>query len=127
MVDDGERDWNETERISNENEYSPSLNAILEVLAHHHRREILRALVGAPDHTASVDELAGRICDREIERTGERPGRDQIEMALHHVHLPKLADLGLVEYDARSQELRYRRNDLLENLLEYLDDEVSSV
>lgn len=101
-----------------------SLNATLEVLAHHHRREILRTLVDAPRHVAVVDELVSRLSNRETKRTGERPGRDQIVMELHHIHLPKLTEVGLVEYDARSQELRYQRHERLEGLLEYLESEV---
>lgn len=41
-----------------------SLNAILELLAHHHRRAILRTLSAAPDHTATVDELVARLVDK---------------------------------------------------------------
>lgn len=98
-----------------------SLNAILEVLAHNHRREILSALVDAPSQSSTVDELTNRITKLEAERTGKHPGRDQIEMTFHHVHLPKLIDVGLVEYDPRFQELRYRRCERLEGLLEYLE------
>lgn len=98
-----------------------SLNALLEVVAHHQRREILRVLVDAPDHTASVDELMNHVSDLEVDRTGERPGRDQLEMSFHHVHLPVLTDVRLVEYDARSKDVRYRRHERVEDLLEYLD------
>ncbi|QSW99389.2 DUF7344 domain-containing protein [Haloterrigena alkaliphila] len=98
-----------------------SLNAILEVMAHHHRREILRVLVDSPDHTASIDELMNHVSDLEVARTGQRPGRDQLEIAFHHVHLPALTDVGLLEYDARSKDVRYRRHERVEDLLEYLD------
>lgn len=97
-----------------------SLDAILELLASAQRREILRALRDESDHTATVDELVAHVVDRETQRTGTRPGRDQIEMMFHHVHLSKLVDAGLVEYDARSQELRYWSHDQLEDLLSYI-------
>lgn len=123
MADDSDREQNEaageTEAGLDAPDVRLSLNATLEILAHHHRREILCILTNAPDHTATVDELI----NREAERTDERPGHDEIEVAIHHVHLPKMADAGVVEYDARSQELRYWRNDRLEDLLEYVQSE----
>ena len=105
---------------------SLSLNAILEILAHHHRREILRALIEAPSDTATVDELTERLARLEADRTGLRPGRDQLEVTFHHVHLPKLTDASLVEYDARSATLRYRPHDRVEELLEMLEDDGST-
>lgn len=124
MMDGGSHDRGETRKG---NALAPdgggadlSLNALLEVLAHHQRREILRVLADAPDHTASVDELISHVSDLEVDRTGERPGRDQLEMTFHHVHLPALTDVGLVEYDARSKDVRYRRHERVEDLLEYL-------
>ena len=117
--DDGEGRSSDESEIE-KSEASLSMNAMLEILAHHHRREILRVLVGSADDSATVDELTNRIARVEAERTGLQPGHDQIEMEFHHVHLPKLTDAGLVEYDARSTAVRYRSHDRLEELLEYL-------
>lgn len=103
-----------------------SLNAILELLAHHDRRLILRFLSEAPDHTATVDELVNHLIEEETEQTGKRPGRDQLKMQLHHTHLPKLTEAGVVEYDTRSQELRYWRHERLEDILEYLQSHESN-
>ena len=127
--DRDERDDRE-ERSSDESaieksDASLSLNAMLEIVAHHHRREILRTLIESSDDTATLDELMNRIARLEAERTGLEPGHDQIEMAFHHVHLPKLTDAGLVEYDPRSTAVRYRSHDRLEGLLEYLGSEES--
>lgn len=97
-----------------------SLNAILELLTHHHRRELLRQLVDDPDHTADFDEITTSLIEQELERTGKRPGRTEIEVQLHHIHLPKLMDAGIVEYDTRSREIRYWRHERLEDILEEL-------
>lgn len=97
-----------------------SLNAILELLAHHYRRETLRFLSDVPNQTATVDELANRLITWEAERTGKRPARDEIEAQLHHIHLPKMTEAGIIEYDTRSKELRYWREERLEDLLSYL-------
>lgn len=54
------------------------------------RREVLAQV--AEQGPTTVDALAERIAD---ERTHERRAR----IRLAHCHLPKLADLGAVEYD----------------------------
>lgn len=97
-----------------------SLNALLDVLTHHHRRETLRLLIDDSDHTIMFDELTTHLMERETNWTGKHLGRDHIETQLHHIHLPKLTSVGLVEYDARSQELRYWQHERLEALLEDL-------
>lgn len=99
-----------------------SVDAILELLAAAQRRDMLRYLRDQSDHTATVDELIAHVVGCETRRTGNRPGRDQIEMAFHHIHLSKLADAGVIEYDPRSQGLRYWPNDQLEDLLDYITD-----
>lgn len=99
---------------------SLSLDAILSVLAHHRRRDLLRYLIDSPDQTASVEACVDHLLKREGERTGERPSRDHVEASLHHLHLPKLADAGILDYDPRSREFRYWSHDRLESLLDYL-------
>lgn len=43
--------------------------------------------------------------------------RRRVEVALHHHELPKLEQVGVIEYDARSRTVRYRGHPLLEELL----------
>ncbi len=54
----------------------------------------------------TVDDLAEHIATLE---TGESPAprnvRKSVYVSLHQTHLPKLDDLGIVEYDQRSKEL----------------------
>ena len=124
MPNNGDRDHNDSTAeptpTSEIPDVSLSLNAILEVLAHHHRREILRLLKEDPDHTANIGDIISHLINHEANRTGERPGRDQIEIAVHHTHLPKLTSAGIVEYDTRSKELRYWHHENLEDLLDDL-------
>lgn len=93
---------------------SLSLDETLELLANHERRDALGFLMSAPDGTATVDELVDHLVARRAERTGERPGRGHVTTTLHHVHLPMLADAGVVVYDARNQVIRYWPDDRLE-------------
>lgn len=100
-----------------------SLDATFDVLANAERRLILNYLTEAADHEATVDELVSHITQHHADRTGELPSRDSIEMRLHHIHLPKLTEVGLVEYDARTEQLRYWSDDRLEAWLERARDE----
>lgn len=97
---------------------SLSLDATFDVLADTDRRIILGHLIEAPDHVATVDELVTQLVTRKADQRGEVPSPDSLEMQIHHIHLSKLVDVGLVEYDARSEELRYWPDDRLETWLQ---------
>lgn len=97
-----------------------SLDAILSLLSDRHRRDLLRYLIESEDDTCTHDKCIGYITRQEERRRGERPGHDEIAAALHHIHIPKLSDAGVVEYDGRSQEIRYWGNDRLEKWLQQI-------
>ena len=75
------------------------------VLRNDRRRRTIKHL-RETDGTMTVDELAEHIATLE---TGESPAprkvRKSVYVSLHQTHLPKLDDLGIVEYDQRSKEL----------------------
>lgn len=69
-------------------------------LAHERRRHVLSILedTGAE---LSLNELVREVANRE---SGDKPGAtcdevEQIRISLYHRHLPKLADVGLVEHN----------------------------
>lgn len=99
-----------------------SLDAILSLLAHHQRRDLLAYLSEEAAPTATVEECVGHLVEQEAERTGKRPGHEQVETALHHSHVPKLVDAGIVDYDARNREIRYWGDDELEAWLDRMDE-----
>lgn len=99
---------------------SLSLDETLELLANYERRRVLGFLMDAPDGTAAMDELVDHLSTRRAERVGERPGRSHVTTTLHHVHLPKLADAGVVEYDARGRTVRYRADERLEEWFDHV-------
>ncbi|WP_436907912.1 DUF7344 domain-containing protein [Halosimplex marinum] len=71
-----------------------------ELLAAERRRAVLAVLDerGAP---TPLDELAEAVAARERERAGgSADGHDRLAVSLHHVHLPRMADLGVLDYDA---------------------------
>jgi len=93
---------------------SPPVNELLELMAHHYRRDFLRYVI------CSTNTPTTHLLERHAERTSDQPDRDQLGLSLYHIHLPKLTEAGIIEYDSRSNELRYRRHDALETLLKCL-------
>lgn len=78
---------------------------IHDVLRNERRRRAIEFLAER-DGTHTVDDLAKHIASIE---TGESPPphdvRKSVYVSLHQTHLPKLDELGIVEYDLRSKKL----------------------
>ncbi len=106
-----------------DDEVELSLDAVLDLLSHHHRRTILRTLRERGGEGVPLDEVVSRLREREARRTGERPSWDHISATLHHVHNPKLADSRVVDFDESEAEYRYRPDDRLERWLELVESE----
>lgn len=70
-------------------EASESLDDLFQALSDERRRQVLFALL---DHDGR-----GAVSVPDGGSTGGEPGSRRVEM--HHVHLPKLVDMGLVEWD----------------------------
>jgi len=75
-----------------------SPDAALEALADSRRRSVVASLDGA-DGTIPLDVLTARVA------AGSDDDRDGIAIDLHHRHLPKLDDAGLVAYDAEERRV----------------------
>jgi len=87
----------------------------LQLVADRRRRHLLQTL--REEDTASVDDLAGKLASD----GGASPERVAVD--LHHNHLPKLADEEIVEYDSRSNTVRYSPPKQFEAVAETLLEE----
>lgn len=79
------------------------LDELFDVLSDRRRRFVLYYLDGANER-ATREALVDRIAVREAV-DGEGPIREHVLAELHHVHLPRLQDAGLVEYDQRAGDV----------------------
>ncbi|RBI62473.1 hypothetical protein DMJ13_11485 [halophilic archaeon] len=95
-----------------------SFDELLQIVADRHRRSVLYCLQDANEDVASFDELREHLLARDLDIDDS----ERATIALHHRILPRLEDAGLVEYDARSDTVRYREDDLAERLLDRLAD-----
>ena len=88
------------------------LDELLALLANTHRRDLLYTLNGRT--TTSIDGLAQVLATHDAALDS-----DAAAIELDHIHLPKLADAGLVEYDRRSGVVRcHASSDSLSSLLD---------
>lgn len=79
-------------------------------LASSHRRRLLCYLL--EENESTVDELATVLCGWEASasKTFRQPGdRNKLFVKLHHSHLPRLSNAGLIEYDPLDGSVRLER------------------
>lgn len=86
------------------------LDAVFDVLA----SERCRALIGhlVAEDALTVEDLAARLAE----------GAPGIRTQLHHTYLPKLEDVGLVEYDVEGNRVRLRSTPEFETLYAAVED-----
>lgn len=76
----------------------PEVDGVFSSLAARRRRLVLDYLLDAEGGRATFDELVDHVI--EAETRSPSPDREGVTTTLHHTHLPKLADGGLIRYDS---------------------------
>lgn len=81
------------------------VDSVFAVLSNERRRRVLRHLF-EPRSSATVTELVDRLVTAEL-NGHDRPEEltERITISLHHIHLPKLAESNLVDFDHESGEV----------------------
>lgn len=79
------------------------LDETFDLLTHPHRRYILYYLTRESERV-EIETLATAIATWDGGHTGtdRRTDRTDVAIALHHIHLPKLADAGIITFDANT-------------------------
>lgn len=108
------------ERVQGNQVTGRRLDAVFDALADARRRYVLQYFRNCSDDVATVTDLADYV----TKRTGD-DGFEQISVALYHKDVPKLADAGLVEYDSRTETVRFVGSKLVYELLDRADDRTS--
>jgi len=91
---------------------TPPIGTVFGLLADDDRRDVCRFLVDDAANVVTTDVIARRLTETERERR-------RLAIDLHHRHLPKLDEAGLIEYDPRSNTVRYWGQPTLEKWLEH--------
>lgn len=103
---------------------TPSLDDCLTIIADRRRRKLIDHLRNNGNGQATIDDIVDRL-DREklAPRTGRPPDRETLATELHHIHLPKLDDFGVVDYDCERGMIQYLPNNRLEAVQDSLPEE----
>jgi DNA-binding transcriptional ArsR family regulator len=120
------RDY-ETKRIdevSSAADGGRQVSEFLEMISSKRRRYVLYALQS--EKKATFGEVSDRVAiwetETPLEELDERT-RQNIRVDLHHTHLPKLEDAGIIRYDRQSGVVHLRDlSDATENVLDYYRD-----
>ena len=92
---------------------------VVGLLRHKQRRAIIRYFNQKTADCTSVDDLVEYLASSDSKRGATSVGHsERITIGLLHNHLPRLADAGVLEYDQRSETIRYWGDSRLETLLE---------
>jgi hypothetical protein len=84
---------------------------VYEALEHPRRRYLCYTLL--EDDEWSLSELAGKIAAWETDQPADEvsePERQRVYVSLYHSHVPKLADCGVVSFDADAETLSTAEN-----------------
>lgn len=99
-----------------------STDTLYQLLADDRRRRVLSFLTRNSGEAVSVDRLVDDITEHEWPDPGPASHRERVAIDLHHVHLPKLADAGVIDHDPVDETVRYEGSESITILLDAADD-----
>lgn len=120
MSDDSTNDDSEGEILSEDADVqSPSLTVdqVLETISNERRRYILKYFHQTDNDTAALDTLIDYVTTQEFDSTPSDREREELSTSIYHVHLPYLQDVGLIEYDERSDRVRFYHHPVVDEWL----------
>ncbi len=95
-------------------------DAVLSAVADEHRRAVIDALNSATNSTlgyeALVDHVADRVRDKDAVRESDER-RQRVRIQLHHTHLPKLEEVGVIDYEAETRHVQFVGGEFEQELL----------
>jgi hypothetical protein len=100
-----------------------SFDQMLDLISTPRRRSLLYHLKDRDGGRIPVEDLVGAVVRRErsIPAREAPASEDDVRVSLIHTHLPKLAELGLVEFELGEPAVEYHANPALESFLRYIE------
>lgn len=120
MSDDSADDNSEGDVLPEDGDLqSPSLTVdqVLDTISNDRRRYILEYFYETDNDTATLDTLIESVMTQEFDSTPSDREQEELSTIIHHVHLPYLQDVGLIEYDERSDRVRFYHHSVLDEWL----------
>ena len=99
---------------------SARLDELFRILSNRRRRRVLYSLVDSEESVIECSQLVDRLADGPATvGAGGDSSEAAVARDLYHVHLPRLEDAGIVEYDRRQGTVRYDGLPFREEWLEH--------
>lgn len=117
-MSDGE-DGSGNSSSSTPNSHLP-LDEMLDLLTDRTRRSFLHCLAEEADPTISLDDAAAYVANHIEKESGANTDENKIKAKLHHHHIPRLKVSSLVDFDERTETIRYHENERLEEFHNHL-------
>lgn len=92
--------------MSSSHRTGEAVESLCEVLSHPKRRALLYALQGT--ETTTGEEVVRTLVETDGYRSdggGLLEEANRVEVALHHVHLPKMEAAGVIDYDPEARTI----------------------
>ncbi|MFC6767312.1 DUF7344 domain-containing protein [Natrinema soli] len=105
-----------TDQDGAESEDSAPIDSSFIALSEPSRRSLCRYAIRTETERVSREELVDYVAERAPEPVAADADRRTVALELHHVHLPKLANAGLIEYDRQRGVVHIDRATLAERL-----------
>lgn len=106
---------------------STGLDKCLNLVADRHRRRLIHQLRHGGNGERTIETLVDQLNGSEQAAAENRPSdRSELAIQVYHNHLPKLAELGVVEYDRERGTVQYRPNERVETVLDSLPEEFAT-
>ncbi|WP_135825308.1 DUF7344 domain-containing protein [Halorussus ruber] len=114
-----------------------SIDLLADALADRRARHVVSALESRSENTVELGDLVDSVVEREAraEQPDEKPDRSgpadrenhrqRVAIALHHRSLPKLDDAAVLDYDPRTNTVRFWGDGRISAYLEFFDREAN--
>lgn len=100
----------------------PEVDDVFELLADWRRRAVCRYFVTTGSNAAHLETLVAAVARRSnADVDAGEACEDAIQKTLVEDHLPRLDEAGLLDYDARSDSVRYWGHPTVEKWAEHAD------
>lgn len=98
-----------------------NLGAVFDLFSNSRRRYLLEYLFTVAGDVVEFEAAVNAVYKYETAGTeaGDYSSRENVEIALHHNHLPRLANEGILDYDRRHGTIRFTGHPTLEDWVEH--------
>ena len=95
---------------------------MLTLVADRHRRQILHYMIENGGTVFERDELIAFLGDQTA--TPQQHLNDTLAVDLHHIHLPRLDEAGVIEYNSHDGTIQYHHVEQIKQLLAFIEAEL---